>query len=185
MSTESLSVFNMSSEDIHWYETNRLYPSDRDNYCSSTGFLKQGESLLVVVKLDRQTLEEYGVSYKDISNKIQEITRRNSSGYASDNLYVYVEATCGYQYCPFSPKERGGSCGSTTVHYIITNEKNGRRITISGLMAHLIESHNFFEGDVEYRTPPKDLIEILEIQTNPKIKDKDLQEKDDCVCIIF
>lgn len=151
---------------------------------SASGFLKKGEKLREVINNDMTYLKSVGISHKQISDKLEEITKKYQEAkkkdmsakpigaihhsldqsYAIDNLNVSCVQYRGFQNCPFENKSFKddetcrGSCD-----YTITNNETNESTTFSYLIIHLINSHCFFEGSVDYRLDPKKAISILEI----------------------
>ena len=83
----------------------------------------------------------------------------------------------GYQGCPFwkegiinedgQSKEIIFPCHARSDgDHTITNNMLGKTIQASQLLPHLILYHHFYEGNVAYRIPPEELIEVLEIRAS-------------------
>ncbi|MEM7362100.1 MAG: hypothetical protein AAF335_03765 [Bacteroidota bacterium] len=164
----------------------RLYIGSQGIYSSQTGFLKEGESLQDVVEKDRQTLIEYGVSYEKIYQELSDIIKeagKKQELYESVTVRQKFEVTIltfrGFQECPFSLVKENygenfcnsmGACGRGSREIIIKNKHNGKSIKVASLLLHLIRDHHFFEGDVDCRIPPKDIIETLEIEKEENLQ---------------
>jgi hypothetical protein len=180
--TSNQSVFNMSSGDRDWFTRNRLHAQENSQAywgCASmSGFLAQGEDLLECCEKDKQTLNEKGITYTQIAQKIIFIVNTASKEGVDKLVDLKFKVTIGEkslcnQYCPFSPKgadwdaspfqDVENACGLGNREITILNTKNNRSITFGSLIVHLIEQHHFFEGSVPHRLPPIDAIETLEL----------------------
>ena len=164
ISTEptGMSYFNMPQEQIKEVDK-RMQP---DGW-SEAGFLKMGQSGKKVSELDRETLKKRGVTYEQIAEKLEEIGKiagKHTLGQPEhEEFHFKLLCTRGHQTCPFSfekvtipgwgddVKDCANSIGSWDV--TVTRKKTGEKLFFSGLHAHLIRKHRFFE-DGEYRLDP-------------------------------
>lgn len=175
------SIFDLTHDKIEFY-TNRLRPHDNHQGhwgCSSvSGFISNDDDLMACATKDLSTLKEKKVTYLAIANKLEMLFRlalESPSGFAYEgNVKItHSQPTLCAQFCPFSVVSDDNAspfskihdaCSQDNMEFTIVNTLKNRSIVVSGLLAHLIKEHHFFEGHVQYRASPEDLIEILEIE---------------------
>ena len=80
-----------------------------------------------------------------------------------DHFEVKVDSVRGLLPSPF-----GGPGMYRKVNTTVVNKTLGRQITYTDLHIHLIGDHCFFQGEGStYRLEPKELVEILEVESLP------------------
>ena len=155
----------------------RMYPGK----ASLSGFLQPDEKLSTIIQKDLEYLNLVGITTKQISDRLLTIHKKyiqqrylnykagtESDGIVIENKFlVKTKSYMGAQECPFQNKTidnkyHGYSYGDTDV--TITNVSTNESITFNTLLIHMIEQHFFFEGSVEHRLEPADVIRVLEIK---------------------
>jgi hypothetical protein len=199
--TESKFVENMSEGKIEHYQK-RLYPASNDyglyGYSSVTGFLAEDEKLLDVVRKDLVTLKQHNLSIEMICDRLDHLivtalmeinvlNQQNKNQHIKEIVIekkykVEINVSDSYQYCPFTHvphKYRPGkkthiydACDQNCHTYTITNLINGKTITFSGLLPHLIRDHHFFEGNVPHRLDPLKIITVIDTDLPDPFKHK-------------
>jgi len=147
-------------------------PSDQElapNKMSSVGFLKEGQTLEKVVKRDKEALDVLGYTTQEIANLLEPIIQKSGRGgkfeYTAPNGKTYlVEAKQwrGGQECPWHDHGEHGSIDM----YFTEKGKTEKPFHIPGLIKHLIEKHDFFEGG-DYRVAPEKLVEMFGLEKTP------------------
>lgn len=138
--------FNEKKKEINLHN---FYPGA----LSEAGFLAEGEDLNEVIARDRATCEQYGLTPKDVGQKIAEILR----GERKDEFDLKTQSWRGMQECPFDK----GFKPFSSLDFTITNKKTDKSFSGPGLIAHLLTDHDFFEGNTSYRVDPEEAIEVL------------------------
>jgi hypothetical protein len=142
---------------------------------SRHGFLGPGERLLDVIARDRARLQQRGVTYDELADRLQsaiETGDRNRERWVSvaQHTRIYVVAYKGYQLCPWSVDPDEGQCTAAggvrfaSLDWTIRDERTGRQLRGPGLIVHLIRGHHFFEGiESPYRVDPDALCDLLDL----------------------
>ncbi|MCA9487631.1 MAG: hypothetical protein KC516_01580 [Nanoarchaeota archaeon] len=179
-------VEEMSPEEIDILEHNM-----RPGRFSEAGFLGESDGLKNIVSADSRVLKKYGITYKQIADKLDSLTGQSftaqyfesrkkdgnyrkikDGGFLIENKFkVHSVGWMGSQYCPFYFKVEdlgnGGkriyNCGSGSYDFTIKNVNQGTEIKFPQLMSHLIRDHHFFEGETSYRLDPEKAIKVLEL----------------------
>jgi hypothetical protein len=160
---------------------------------SMEGFLDHTQNLASVIAKDSATIQKLGITHKQIGDRLEslmgkanrqlQLKRRlpdeNDSEVEEEQVTVEevflitVVGWMGIQQCPFfyekvkdeeSIGTRVYSCGNTSQDFTIFNKRNNQGISFSGLMAHLVRDHHFFEGNTSYRLNPERVIQVLELE---------------------
>ena len=169
----------------------------RPGAMADSGFLSPTQSLQDCINADSQTLSSLGITGKQITDRYNTLIEKakyntDRRSHKSNFFDYWKEVTdkgipvengrfkvswvsyMGYQDCPYGCKGRD-ACSDTD--YTITNNSTGQKIFFSQLHTHLINVHQFFEGDVEYRLDPAKAVEVLEIKKGvdytPKFQSKE------------
>lgn len=175
------SIFDLSFQQINLFNQT-LLPQEKNPHslwgCSSlSGFLSKDEGLLECGYSDVMILEKKKVTFEAIAKKLEYIAKlamnKESDELIQSKFKVnFNNYPLGKQYCPFSkisditPSSQSnfeGACGESNFDFVIHNVNLNRSIMVSGLLTHLIRKHHFFEGHVQYRLDPLEVIEVLEI----------------------
>lgn len=131
----------------------------RPGNASSAGFLGRNESLRDCIERDAATLARHGVTHYEAARWLEDVLNRIPKGINAGLQFSGYDAKGvvwrGSQDCPFN----GYACGMTNVDYRFT-QRGGSTFSISGLLPHLIGTHQFFEGNTPYRLDPERLLEM-------------------------
>ncbi|HIH24006.1 TPA: hypothetical protein HA251_03160 [Candidatus Woesearchaeota archaeon] len=132
----------------------------RPGNASSAGFLGRGESLRNCIERDAATLARHGVTHYEAARWLEDMLNRIPKGVDASLRFSGYEAKGvvrrGIQGCPFGSY----ACGMTNVTYQFTKRSTQEGFSISGLLPHLIGTHQFFEGNTPYRLDPERLLEM-------------------------
>lgn len=132
----------------------------RKDGSSSAGFLGKGESLRDVIERDAATVARHGATHYELSRWLDDLFSQIPTFGRSAKRFPGYEAIGmvwrGSQECPFG----GYACGMTNIDYRFTRLVEGGTLSISGLLPHLIGTHQFFEGDTPYRLDPETLFTL-------------------------
>lgn len=152
---------------------------------SEAGFLGKNEDLRTVTLEDSKTLESLGITPAQIASKIREIFNSAAAlkatapeafknrTFISDGYEIKWQVWLGAQACPFSEIEYNpyspftlrGHCGETQTDWTVRDLATQESIAFSGLMPHLIEDHQFFEGnETSYRLDPELACRVLRLK---------------------
>lgn len=135
---------------------------------SEFGFLKKDQTLEQVLERDRHALEILGYSTQEIADLLGPITEQAVKGgdfeYIAPNGKQYEVRAITYrgsQECPWhdNPDWRRSS-GSLNMYLTEKGLSEDKSVLIAGLLRHLIEKHQFFEGG-HYRVAPEKIIEMF------------------------
>jgi hypothetical protein len=147
-------------------------PSDQElgpNKISSAGFLKEGQTLEKVVKRDKEALDILGYTPQEVADLLGPIIEKSArSGkfeYVAPNGKIYIVESKqwrGFQQCPWKDHGEHGSIDM----YITEKERIEKPVHIPGLLKHLIEKHDFFEGG-DYRVAPETIVEMFGQEKKP------------------
>ena len=158
-----------------------LYPG----HSSESGFLQVGEKLEDVVAQDKNTLLRLGISYEQVADCLEYVTKRArhlcwifseenpdaeiwdriAEGFVVGNLSISWIFYMGCQECPFGcEEETRKDITLAALDYQITNLDTKETIFCSELLPHLIRKHHFFEGHTKYRIDPVKAIRVLGIE---------------------
>lgn len=149
-----------------------MYPGG----CSTEGFLAKGEKLYDVFQKDDETLKRLGITYDQIADKLEEIAENVTlTTVHLGDLIINCACFFGHQECPFGCTEELKEIGKdihdpvltktmSSTDFTITHQNTGETLFFSGLHAHLIRDHHFFEGNTKYRLDPERAIQILGIK---------------------
>lgn len=135
-----------------------------------SGFLDSKESLLDIVKRDAIILGKLNVSYEQIAQWLTSVmvfgkfvNNKLEDAVVDEKFRVNSTSWRGSQECPFHGISNI-SCGRITfanTDFKVTRISDGKTLSFSGLMPHLIENHHFFEGNVPYRIEPEEVVEFF------------------------
>lgn len=155
--TELISLYINNVKNLE--NLDQLRPGD-GKHQSTTGFIGEDQGLFEVMAKDYQTLKEKNVSRFQLAEKLDYVLARYEAGHKIiDGKYeITSDKIPGIQGCPFDDSIFAGTT------YTIKNLETGKTIKFSNISSHLIREHGFFEGDVEYRLNPEDVIDIFEIE---------------------
>lgn len=150
-------------------------------------FLGDEEKLKKVVEDDYNELRTLGVSYEQISKKLNELVLKANDLFLQnkqnnflneikvDNTFAIAGiqfATTEDQKCPFSIGNK--PCHSAQRIITIFNKKLNETISFSELLIHLIGKHGFFGGrESKHRLNPNQVCRVLELESeslHPKKK---------------
>lgn len=178
-------------EDLSWREIRAIEKRMRPGRYSYEGFLggEQGffrrkEKLRDVIERDAQLLEKYGITHKQVGDKLESLigqafrqwnlaeragqdyyaARENRGALIDGFLRVTAIGWMGSQFCPWFGDEHGTYCGEGSHDFTVYNLKQKSKIEFPQLMAHLVRDHHFFEGNTPYRLNPEDAIKLLELK---------------------
>ena len=140
---------------------------------SVVGFLDKGQTLEQVINRDRQALKLLGYTVREVADLLGPVTEQASNGgnfeYAAQNgkhFEVKVQTWRGSQECPWTDKVDYRRSNGGIDMYVTEKGKGGEPILIAGLIRHLVENHEFFEGG-SYRVAPEKIIEMFGIERIP------------------
>ena len=186
--------------DIHDLDSKKMEQLNRrmqPGACSQVGFLGKGKSLRSVCQKDARYLKERGITFKQISDKLDAIfakercLRRSPEAQIGrlGEYHVIIDGqlrippylcTVGAQECPFSPdpNDMGTWCGLARAQMTIINSSTGEKLeNITELTAHMIRDHHFFQGSSPYRADPKQLIDVLGLEPGKSYKHEETRIK--------
>ncbi len=131
------------------------------------GFLGGDErDLATIIDADNAVVRRQGLTHEQIAARMEELSKEGLKGLGEfikieSGFEVKVDSVRGKLPCPFGHPGIFAKV-NTTVH----NLKLDREITYTLLSSHLIGEHSFYEGKGSpFRLEPRDLIEILEIES--------------------
>lgn len=129
---------------------------------SNSGFLGKNETLAEIQCRDNTTLSMLGLSHQQVAHTLQYfLDFSDQREYKVGAFKVEKKGWLGYQGCPW------GDETETDLDIEIKNEETGRKIFFSGLLPHLIGSHQFFEGKgAIYRLNPLEVVVVLGIKSS-------------------
>eukprot|EP00734_Pompholyxophrys_sp_LG126_P000059 Pompholyxophrys_sp_v1_NODE_3_length_18401_cov_4.332280.p4 type:complete len:389 gc:universal NODE_3_length_18401_cov_4.332280:7999-9165(+) len=195
-SVESKFHCNLSFAEINEEELDRIESGMYPGGCSYQGFLLPGEKLRDVVKKDRETLAELGITYKQISDillsihgkykRMQTLAYGNGnksaifgSALVVDGRYEVSEMVyMGAQECPFQNKAKdpayhGYQYGDRDI--TIKDMNSGQIIVYNSLLPHMIKEHQFFESpNCSHRLDPVAVVRMFDMEPG---KNYELQKK--------
>jgi hypothetical protein len=145
----------------------------RAGRCSLAGFLGRNERLLDVLSKDETTIinwirsdkpENLNKAYGVLANllrKIKSVGTNQTLLVNGQRFYVKKSIYLGAQECPYGDKAAANGDS------IVVNAETGQVLQFSDLMPHLIEKHNFFEGEgTPYRVSPQSIIDFFNLKPN-------------------
>lgn len=131
------------------------------------GFLGKDERHLVdIIIEDEAVVQRLNTSHEAIAARMLELREKGAGGLGEfvtveEGISVQVYSVRGKLPCPF---EDPGLFSKTTT--TVRNERLGKEISYSDLHLHLIGEHGFYEGKgFLFRLEPRELVEILEVET--------------------
>lgn len=158
-----------------------------------TGFLREGERLLDVIRRDSAALGRLGVRHETIANglenllvkahrRIERIEHGEEDARAGEypksdsvviegryRVYGFGVHMRGSWPCPFEAAD-GRRCPGydrslefRNQSFTIVNQTRQMALGFSVFSIHLIREHHFFEGDVEYRIDPHRAATVLDL----------------------
>ena len=187
---EKLKYFEERCKPDHDHSKNlKLMTFGHDLY-SDNGFISDTDSLYdVCLKDDKYVKETLGEDGHNIISKIIMVllsgdtftTRypKMNCDIDKSKYEVRFKSSHGCQYCPFVDINIF-ECGNNFIapyigyDYLIINKKAGKYFKINTLQAHLIYHHHFYQGNVNHRIPPQDIIEFFELKK--KIDNKTIND---------
>lgn len=159
-------------ETRHFEQASGFRPSDKElgpKSISAAGFLKEGQTLEGVLKRDKEALDILGYTTQEIADLLGPILDKSGRGgkfeYTAPNGKTYVveaKQWRGGQECPWHDQGEHGSIDM----YFTEKGKIEKPVHIPGLLKHLIEKHDFFEGG-DYRVAPETLVEMFGREKTP------------------
>jgi hypothetical protein len=145
------------------------------------GFLGVDESLEAVITADARTLSELGLTHDRLADALDRVLARariNDFEVAVDGRFKVNEImSFGDQECPWGVRLEDAlfedqpvqPCASSSWEWEIRNTHSGREMRGPGMITHLIREHHFFEGfNSPYRVDPRQLAELLDLQTDAR-----------------
>lgn len=160
---EGLSFFNM--DDKQRTEVKRRM---QPGCWSDLGFLKAGQLGLEISMLDREILEKRQVTYREVAKNLDELKNLIFSGNKNAEYQFDLKKFCGSQICPFSFNRNAQGDLEDCAKEIGNWEANviridtGEKLFFTGLHAHLIRYHGFFE-DGHYRLDPEKVCKFFRL----------------------
>lgn len=160
---------------------------------AESGFIAEDEQLQEVIERDANTLAMHNIGIAQIVNSLQRLVGKakrlqdlfhrgflatsneeqsaiwlGEQGVLIEQQYdVQVTIYRGFQECPFGPP--CGKEANSNVDFKIRDTKNNKTLSFAGLMVHLIDQHQFFEGSVPYRLAPEEIIAFFELVPEQKV----------------
>lgn len=144
----------------------------RPGMFSEGGFLGKEESLVNVLCRDAIKLQELGVTYSQLANKLEELivialkTPRQIT--KMEDFVIQLTIYDGFQICPWTSDMRLGKCEAgggpmyASIDWIIQNTAINRKMSGPGFIIHLIRAHHFFEGfNSPYRVDAQKLAQLF------------------------
>ena len=140
----------------------------RPGGASEFGFLKKDQTLEQVLERDKHALEILGYSSQELADLLGPITEQAVKGddfeYTAPNGKQYDVGAIvhrGSQECPWHDSaDWKRSSGSLNMYLTEKGLSEDNSILIAGLLRHLIEKHEFFEGG-HYRISPEMIVEMF------------------------
>jgi hypothetical protein len=147
----------------------------RPGVLSQHGFLGDDESLQDLLDEDARVVEELGVTYDAIADRLEALIEAAESSpdhtFQTPLFGTTVEVFTGFQICPWAPDVHHGQCTAGrgvrfgNLQWRIRNRRLDLDAAGPGLIVHLIREHHFFEGvDSRYRVDPRQIVELLELE---------------------
>ena len=149
---------------------------------SQEGFLTPEQSLVQVLANDLASIQELGVSGKQIADALERLLERGARGdrfrpeYV-EHFKVRIIRSRKMRTCPWAPKQferchiGRGVKYLTTEDFEISNRLIGESLSGTSLCLHLIRDHSFFGGPgTMYRIEPKKAVRVLELVTDTNKK---------------
>jgi hypothetical protein len=139
----------------------------RPGKLSGAGFLGKGERLLDVLAEDnRFVVEELGLTHQELARHLHvlgAVAVKHATKEPKEITYhgrkLRVKATC-YRGFVDSPFDDGTK---TNCEATVWNLGNGKKLTYSLLVPHMIERYGFYEGKgTPYRVDPRAVLEALD-----------------------
>lgn len=153
--------------------SNSQDPSDADLIKSH--FLAEDQTLNQVRNRDQEALQILRCTDEELADLVRDVYRDWSNQQKNQFLHhtpfqkdisVTVKVTRGLKSCPWKEKKRPDiKENPSNVDFYLTY--NNKTIIVCGLLAHLIEEHEFYEGCPPYRVPPEDIAEFLGTEKLP------------------
>ena len=167
-STDSLARLT----EIHGRKIAALERDMRPGALARAGFLGDKEKLLDVLALDNRTVvDKLGRSHTELAlplrilgTYVQEKATKEPIEfvYRGHRFQARAEVAKAHIQSPFEEDL------STNVSVTLWNLDNGKSLTYSMMVPHLIERYGFYEGhDTSYRVEPGDIVEVLELTRRP------------------
>lgn len=148
---------------------------------SEFGFIAPHERISAVVRRDEEILKRFGLTFEQVAKPLTDIrahyVRTGESRFeiTVNGRRFAVQArspagilrTAWFQSCPFVDSQN-----TEEYDFIITDPATGETLFFPGLLAHLINVHHFFEGNVHdssgnsFRMDPEKLIRFFHFQTS-------------------
>lgn len=129
-------------------------------YAAMSGFKQANENLTDLIRRDAETVAKLGYTHKRLAEWLAQIIKSAEKNpmitLNGRRFEVIVKGYMGAQFSPF-----GDQVGWSR-DYIVLDLKSGKRIRFSEGHPYMIGYYGFFEGNVEYRLPPDELIAFIE-----------------------
>lgn len=109
-------------------------------------------------------IDDLSRAYVKARDKFRKETRQEST-YTAQNGKLYplrVVSWRGDQSCPWGDINLPPNSNVD----IFLRQPNGDEYHIPGMLKHLVQAHNFYEGGA-YRCPPEELVELLGVEKTP------------------
>jgi hypothetical protein len=145
----------------------------RPGALSTKGFLGKDESLLEILANDNKfVVDTKGLTHQQLARPLH-IVGAIADKHSKDEPYEFLYHGRKYKVSAIrfrgfveSPFEDGTK---TNVAVNITNAKNGKTISTSLIVPHLIERYGFYEGKgTPYRLEPTDILDVFDFLTSEK-----------------
>ena len=145
----------------------KLEESMRPGFSSGAGFLGKDESLIEIMVEDNDYVTSRGLTHRDLSIPLLQISNRAKRMLAQGSRIVEfehagikwkVEMTPyrGFQESPFNDGTK------TNFDFVITNLDNKQKLEYSELIPIMVERYGFYEGKgIKYRVEPAEIIRVL------------------------
>lgn len=144
----------------------RIQNNMRPGVIALEGFLGTDRRMLGDILLaDDAAVHRLGLTHKQIAARMQLFRDAGAKGlgieiHVAAHFEVAVDGVRGILPCPFEDQVALHKVNTT-----VMNERLGESITFTDLGIHLVAMHGFYGGKGSpYRTSPKDLVRILEIE---------------------
>ncbi len=137
----------------------------RPRQSSMIGFLGQNESLKEVIYQDAETLEQLGLTHKQVADKLEYLVTnpRDSHGFKVESMTYR-----GSQQDPF--QEGWSMSPHSNADFTVINS-DGEAVSFPGLVIKLIRDYQFFEGkETSYRLDPDEAVRVLQIKPGDEHK---------------
>lgn len=146
-----------------------MHPSTQPWAAMESVYLAAGESLLEVLAKDNDFVLSQGLTHQELAEALRGAwklafspTYPKEIEYQGERYGIFRQGTVSFATSPFWDDV------SSNEDLVLTHKTTGKKISFGGLLIHLINAYGFYEGSVEYRIEPADIIAIFPHLQNRK-----------------